>query len=66
PDGTVFKNVQFNGKGYLMGGCMGCHGNAQFGGVGFSFIFGGGPVPAPETDDPPTSLDKFVRLFAGH
>jgi hypothetical protein len=63
-DGAVFKNVSFNGKGYLMGGCMGCHGNAQVGGKGFSFIFGGGPVASPQTDDPATGLKKFINLFA--
>lgn len=63
-DGTVFKNVAFNGKGYEMGGCMGCHGNAQNAGAGFSFIFKGGPVGSPETDDPSTGLQKFTKLFA--
>jgi len=64
PDGTPFKNVSFTGKGYLMGGCMGCHGNAQIAGANFSFIFARGPVPSPETDDPATSLRKFFKLFA--
>lgn len=38
---------------YQMGGCMGCHGNAQVGGTDFSFIVGGNAfnttpdVPAP-------------------
>jgi hypothetical protein len=62
-NGTPFKNVGFSGKGYLMGGCMGCHGNAQIAGAGFSFIFARGPVPSPETNDPATSLPKFFKLF---
>jgi hypothetical protein len=46
-NGSPFHNVYWAsdpsaaGKGFNMGGCMGCHGNAQFGGTGFSFIFGG-------------------------
>lgn len=47
-DGSVFKNVYHKGSGYLMGGCMGCHGNAQVGGSDFSFIFQGGPVQMPD------------------
>ena len=31
-------NTAFNGKGYNMGGCMGCHGVAQSKGFGFSFV----------------------------
>lgn len=34
-----------------MGGCMGCHGRAQFVGDDFSFTLRGGPVGAPETPD---------------
>ncbi|HEV7903537.1 MAG TPA: hypothetical protein VGO96_06830 [Pyrinomonadaceae bacterium] len=63
-DGTVFKNVSYNGRGYLMGGCMGCHGNIQQKGFNFSFIFAGGNVPRPETTNPPTSLPKFFKLLA--
>lgn len=63
-DGTVFKNVSYKGKGYLMGGCMGCHGNIQQAGFGFSFIFAGGPVKHPETTLPQSSLPKFLRLLA--
>lgn len=45
--GKPFKNVSFDGHGFNMGGCMGCHGNAQQGGGDFSFILLGGPVQAP-------------------
>jgi hypothetical protein len=31
-------NTAFNGSGYNMGGCMGCHGVAQSKGYGFSFV----------------------------
>ena len=59
PAGTPFVNVvyqplplpatPFQGQtGYNMGGCMGCHGNAQQGGADFSFILRGGPVAAPD------------------
>jgi len=46
-DGTPVKNVQYNGASYNMGGCMGCHGNAQAGGADFSFILQSGPVTRP-------------------
>lgn len=47
-DGTPFLNVAHGGNGYNMGGCMGCHGNAQHGGGDFSFILLGGPVASPD------------------
>jgi hypothetical protein len=37
-----------------MGGCMGCHGNAQVAGFDFSFILREGFFAAPET---PSALD---------
>ncbi len=49
-NGTPFANVAHAGRGYNMGGCMGCHGNAQQGGADFSFILFGGPVTSgPDT-----------------
>jgi len=39
-------NAYYNGK-YLMGGCMGCHGNATNGGSDYSFILGN-TVKVPE------------------
>lgn len=50
---------------YQMGGCMGCHGNAQVGGTDFSFIVGGNAfnttpdVPAPD----PTKQALYLSLF---
>jgi hypothetical protein len=74
--GTPFKNVYYNtsaansGKGANMGGCMGCHGNAQAGGAAFSFILQGGPVAAPDVAIGPTTaapsaiaMRKFQTLF---
>ncbi len=56
--------------GVNMGGCMGCHGNAQVSkGSDFSFILAEGFTPAPET---PSALggaasaalrDKYLKLF---
>ena len=66
--GNPAKNVYYNGNGFNMGGCMGCHGNAQaFGGGDFSFIITsvgqfnlapdvGGPEQTP-------NLGKFLRLL---
>ena len=57
-NGTPFYNVYYpgtsGGKAANMGGCMGCHGNAQAGGADFSFIFKGGRVTAPEVGTPPS------------
>ena len=55
---------------YNMGGCQGCHANAQLGGTDFSFILdGNGFQPAPDTPDPNTALaaaaryrQRFLRL----
>lgn len=75
--GTPFKNVFYStsaansGKAANMGGCMGCHGNAQVGGADFSFILEGGPVAAPDVATGPTQVPseigrkKFLALF-GH
>jgi hypothetical protein len=57
--GTPFKNVFYNttapnsGKAANMGGCMGCHGNAQNGGADFSFILDEGPVGSPDVANGP-------------
>ncbi|WP_309887433.1 hypothetical protein [Archangium sp.] len=48
-NGTPTVNVVHAQQGYNMGGCMGCHGNAQRKGADFSFILLGGPVTAPDT-----------------
>lgn len=62
-NGTPFSNVAHAGKGYNMGGCMGCHGNAQQGGADFSFILLGGPVTSgPDTVTPPSGVASTGSL----
>jgi hypothetical protein len=57
PYGKPFQNVYLRNSGntafthYSMGGCMGCHGNAQYNGHDFSFLIGGNAAD-PETTDP--------------
>lgn len=80
--GTLnFQNVYTIGSTQVtsvdMGGCMGCHGNAQVGGADFSFILKGGPVTAPENPlsnsftstatapAPMTTKQKYRALFPG-
>jgi hypothetical protein len=62
--GTPFLNAYYNGQGYNMGGCMGCHGNAQVGGNDFSFIFGGQRVGEPEVAGPLSQGSQVSRKFA--
>ncbi|HEX8282869.1 MAG TPA: hypothetical protein VF588_05920 [Pyrinomonadaceae bacterium] len=73
-DGSVFRNTFYStpapnsGKAANMGGCMGCHANAQVAGGDFSFIFQGGRVLAPEvatgpTGTSPAGVAKFRRLL---
>jgi hypothetical protein len=40
------NTMSFNGSGYNMGGCMGCHGVAQSRGFSFSFVLLGGQAGA--------------------
>lgn len=59
-------NVYSEGTAYNMGGCMGCHGNAQVAGGDFSFLMTGGPVESPEPADAqraPLNTQKFEELF---
>jgi hypothetical protein len=52
PPPNVVTPVVGQGGGVVgvnMGGCMGCHGNAQIAGFDFSFILREGFTPAPET-----------------
>lgn len=55
PDGLPFYNVHLPDgvkyKKFNMGGCMGCHGNAQVAGTDFSFILRGGPVIEPDVPE---------------
>ncbi len=60
-------NAYYNGTKYLMGGCMGCHGNATNKGTDYSFIFGK-PVKGPEVAGPvnPNSAKlKALKKFLG-
>ncbi|MBC7777805.1 MAG: hypothetical protein H7246_20390 [Phycisphaerae bacterium] len=64
---TTAYNAYHNGK-FLMGGCMGCHGNATNGGSDYSFILGF-PVQIPAFAAPagqPIDLNssKFKQLRA--
>ena len=59
-------NVNTKGETVSMGGCMGCHGNAQKKGGDFSFLINGGDNLTPETIEPPinsTSLES-VKAYA--
>jgi len=67
PPPNVVTPTQNNVVGVNMGGCMGCHGNAQVSkGTDFSFILAEGFDPAPET---PSALGsaalraKYLKLF---
>ena len=71
PDGTPVKNVRFGARkpdgqqyGYNMGGCMGCHGQMQATGYGFSFILRRGRINAPEVDEP--RRVSIEDLMEGH
>lgn len=50
--GNPFYNIYTTGGPYNMGGCMGCHGNAQVAGTDTSFILKGAPfkIEGPEPD----------------
>jgi len=51
----IHHNTFYQGSGYNMGGCMGCHGSqGQIQGGDFSVILARGPVPAPEFPARPT------------
>ena len=47
-----------------MGGCMGCHGNAQFAGDDFSFMLRGGPVIEPDVPElDSTNVAKLLKKY---
>jgi hypothetical protein len=58
-----------SGKAALMGGCMGCHGNAQVAGYDFSFILKNAPVTEPDVaagapgSANPAGIAKFRKLL---
>ena len=64
PDGTPIKNVYYKGKGFNMGGCMGCHGFASQEGFDFSFTLLEGRVKAPERIGPIFESDPRYHQFA--
>ena len=53
----TLENVSYNGTGFNMGGCMGCHGVAQLRGYSFSFVLflgqRGASVETPAVPIPP-------------
>ncbi len=63
--GAPFKNVAYSGTAFNMGGCMGCHGNAQHGGSDFSFILAGGRDLQPDTAGTfePIIVNKVTRYL---
>lgn len=67
-NGVPFKNVAYNKHTFNMGGCMGCHGNAQHGGSDFSFILGGGRDMKPDTAGTidPHIFNKVVHYLEMH
>jgi hypothetical protein len=67
-DGMPFKNVFYNHQAFNMGGCMGCHGNAQVTGTDFSFILfeafkGLNNEPDVAGQEKSTHLGKYNELF---
>ncbi|MDY8138131.1 hypothetical protein [Aquimarina sp. 2201CG5-10] len=57
--------IELPPKRYAMGGCMGCHGNAQQGGTDFSFLLGGGPLQKPAVLDysitTSPEIEKYIK-----
>ena len=51
PGAPLFLNAFYNGKGYLAGGCMGCHGFRQAYGTDWSFLLDRQRVREPEIHD---------------
>ncbi|WP_157821980.1 hypothetical protein [Tenacibaculum sp. Bg11-29] len=58
-----FSNVNKKGKKVSMGGCMGCHGNAQAGGNDFSFLLGDGPIKMPDTLGVPPDVKAIKKIL---
>lgn len=75
PFDATIQNVVYKGNSLNMGGCQGCHGQAQIGGTDFSFLldFGAGkPVPEPDllltVDEAlkiadPTQIKNFIEKY---
>jgi len=65
PAGTTLgTNLTYQGKGYNMGGCQGCHGNAQKGGADMSFLSAGGANTAEAIGDF-TTISARVGFYLG-
>lgn len=63
-NGNPFYNIYTGGGPYNMGGCMGCHGNAQVAGTDMSFILKGAPfTPEPPAPDADTMRLRFGSFF---
>ncbi|HJT00121.1 MAG TPA: hypothetical protein VJ756_13605 [Terriglobales bacterium] len=59
--GLIHSDMFYQGSGYNMGGCMGCHGlQGQVQGGDFSVIVAEGPVATAETPAPPTRRGAAV------
>ena len=59
----IHSNMFYQGSGYNMGGCMGCHGSqGQTKGGDFSVIMAVGPVLKPEPPAPPTTAGAALIL----
>ena len=55
------NNVYAGGNAYNMGGCMGCHGNAQVGGGDFSFLLQGAGYDKTRAPRIRTTRSRFWR-----
>ena len=56
------QNVNTVGNTVSMGGCMGCHGNAQKSGTDFSFLINGGDMLTPDTVELPMDSKKIDKV----
>lgn len=67
--GGTFNNVHIAGPGnyqaFNMGGCMGCHGNAQVAGTDFSFILNFGGVNFPEYPEQTADVRRSAQYLKG-
>lgn len=67
--GGPFTNVHVAAgsqyQSFNMGGCMGCHGNAQVAGTDFSFILDFGGINFPEYPEPNLDLRRTAQYLKG-
>ncbi|HVS64412.1 MAG TPA: hypothetical protein VMT85_13020 [Thermoanaerobaculia bacterium] len=69
PEGTTLGvNVNYNGATFDVGGCQGCHGNAQQGGTDMSFLTASGSntTSAEAIGDFENLLSERVKMYLGH